>query len=107
MFIRKNLSQNEWNELWLNKYSDELVKRNLSAADARWYYAIVKQYLAENPGNPRGIGIPKIKRFVARAKEDVTLPLILFYDAVASSDSHLAALVTAAKKKRKGKKKER
>ena len=82
----------EWREIWLRKLGRELEKRNLPCGLSRFHYAIINKFLTENRGNPRTIDIEKLFSFIARQKNDVRQPLIMFYETVARSEKHLTAL---------------
>jgi hypothetical protein len=89
---KQSLAPEEWQKLWLDKYSTELDKRHLSEKESQFHYAIIRVYLAEHLGNPRAIEINKLKRFVLKQKNDIRQPLILFYTNVARSEAHVEAL---------------
>jgi hypothetical protein len=82
----------EWREMWLKKLSCELTRRGISGHLSRFHYTIINKFLAENPGNPRMIDIDRLVSFVSRQKTDSRPPLIMFYETVARSEEHLAAL---------------
>jgi hypothetical protein len=89
---KNSLSPKEWEQIWLNKVSKELEKKQVSTKESQFHCAILRQYLAEHPGNPRAISIEKLKKFVVKQKNDTRQPLILFYTNVARSETHIAAL---------------
>jgi site-specific recombinase XerD len=88
----KPLTNFDWQKFWLSKSSEEIEKRKLSQAFSRFHYAIINKYLSENPGNPKTIKIENLVSFVSKQKNDVRQPLVLFYETVACSQKHLAAL---------------
>lgn len=85
-------TNDEWREIWLKKLSRELKSRGIGRDLSRFHYAIVKKFLSENPGNPRTIDVEKMLSFVGRQQNDVRPPLVMFYETVARSEEHLAAL---------------
>jgi hypothetical protein len=89
---KNSLSPREWEQIWLNKVSKELERKQVSTKESQFHHTILGQYLAEHPGNPRAISIEKLKRFVVKQKADVRQPLILFYTNVARSEAHIEAL---------------
>lgn len=89
---KNSLSPKEWEQIWLNKISKELEKRQVSTKESQFHYTILQQYLAEHPGNPRAIPIEKLRRFVVKQKNDIRQPLILFYTNVARSEAHIEVL---------------
>lgn len=104
MEYRKITSDEDWRELWLGKFSAEMKNRSFSEQDAKFYFAILSQYLTANTGNPREIDVEKMIQFVKHHKEDAIPPLMLFYDAIAHSEKHCAALAAPEIKQRKIKK---
>jgi site-specific recombinase XerD len=86
------MTNREWKTFWLAKASDEVERINLSQALSWFHYAIVNKFLTENPGNPKAIAVERVLAFVAAQQNDVRRPIILFYEKVARSDKHLAAL---------------
>jgi len=86
------LNSDQWRAIWLEKLSKELQRRGLSPSLARFYYAIVNKFLSEHPGNPREIDTKQLVTFVATQKNDVRPPLVAFYESVAKSEKHVAAL---------------
>jgi hypothetical protein len=86
------VSTEEWQKIWLDKVARELEKRNIPAEESLFHLSGIRRYLAAHPGNPRTIEIRKLKRFVASQKADIRPTLIMFYDAIARSEPHLAAL---------------
>ena len=101
MQYRITTSASNWVDVWLNKYSLVLEKKNFSAEDACRYRVIIRQYLTQNPGNPREIALANLKKFVSVRKQDVLAPLILFYETAALSEKHLKVLAGIQKKKKK------
>lgn len=85
-------TNDEWRELWLKKLSRELTAREIGKNLSRFHYAIVNKFLSENPGNPKTIGVEKLISFVEKQQNDVRPPLVMFYETVARSEEHLAAL---------------
>jgi site-specific recombinase XerD len=92
MEMTRPTTNDEWRELWLKKLSRELKTRGTGPNLSRFHYAIVNKFLSENPGNPRDIGVEKLLSFVGRQQNDVRQPLVMFYETVARSEQHLAAL---------------
>ncbi len=89
---KQNLSQEDWQKIWLDKYSRELSRRQLPEKEVQIHYSVLRKYLAEHPGNPRTIPLDKLKKFVSKPKTDIRQPLILFYTSVALSEGHVEAL---------------
>lgn len=85
-------TNDEWREVWLKKLSRELTARGIGQNLSRFHYAIVNKFLSENPGNPRDIDVDKLLSFIGRQQNDVRQPLMMFYETVARSEKHLAAL---------------
>jgi hypothetical protein len=85
-------TNDEWRELWLKKLSRELTAREIGKNLSRFHYAIVNKFLSENHGNPRTIDVEKMLSFVGSQQNDVRQPLVMFYENVARSEKHLAAL---------------
>ena len=104
MKYRESASKMDWLDLWLNKFSAELAKLDFSPKQVQNNYTILRQYLSENPGNPRAIEIDKLKRFVSDQKIDVAPPLVIFYDKIARSEKHLELLAKYSKASLKKKK---
>ena len=104
MEYRKITSDEDWRELWLDKFSAEMKNRCFSEQDAKSNFTILSQYLTANTGNPREIAVEKMKQFVKRHKGFAIPPLMLFYDAIAHSEKHCAALAAPEIKQRKVKK---
>lgn len=92
MDLKAFKSTEEWQEIWLKKLSCELTKHGISGDLSRFHYTIINKFLSENPGNPRMIDIKRLVSFVAKQKNDIRPPLIMFYETVARSEEHLAAL---------------
>lgn len=92
MEYRRITTTNDWRELWLNKFMAELKKRELPEKDQKSYYSIIERFLKKNPGNPREIEIDKMIRFIGVIKTDFISAFNLFYDAIAHSEKHIAAL---------------
>jgi Phage integrase, N-terminal SAM-like domain/Phage integrase family len=87
-----HVTNEEWKTFWLAKVSDEVERLNLSQALSRFHYAIVNKFLTENPGNPKAIDCANLISFIARQPNDVRPPLVMFYEAIAPSQKHVAAL---------------
>jgi hypothetical protein len=104
MEYRKITSDVDWRELWTSKFSAEMKNRGFSEQDAKSHFAIISQYLTANKGNPREIGVEKMIRFAKRHKGAAIPPLMLFYDAIAHSEKHCAALAAPEIIQRKAKK---
>jgi hypothetical protein len=104
MEYRKITHNDDWRELWLGKFSAEMKNRCLPEPDAKAHFTILSQYLTANTGNPREISVEKMKQFVKCHKAAAIPPLMLFYDAIAHSEKHCAALAASEIKQRKAKK---
>jgi hypothetical protein len=104
MEYRKITSNEDWRELWLGKFSAEMKNRCIPEQDEKSHVAILNLYLTANTGNPREISIEKMKQFVKTQKGAAIPALMLFYDAIAHSEKHSAALAAPAIKQRKAKK---
>lgn len=85
-------SDEQWREYWLSKYSHILIEKGLDDLQRRKYWAIIRRYLQENPGNPRTIAIEKVKAFVQAEPNNRYEPLELFYSKVTHSPAHLELL---------------
>ena len=101
MRYRITTCASNWVEVWINKYSLILEEKKLPATEALFYRTLVRQYLTQNPGNPREIAIAKLKKFVSGRKEDVTAPFVLFYESVAPSENHLKVLMGIRTRRKK------
>jgi hypothetical protein len=104
MEYRKITSDEDWRELWLGKFSAEMKNRCFSEQDEKSNFVILSQYLTANTGNPREIAVEKMIQFVKHQKGAAIPPLMLFYDAIAHSEKHCAALAAPEIKQRKVKK---
>jgi|WetSurMetagenome_2_1015567.scaffolds.fasta_scaffold00055_59 hypothetical protein len=92
MEYRKITSAGEWRDLWLSKFGAELQKRNLPAPDVSSYRSVLSDYLTRHKGNPREIGMGKLRTFLAKRKSADIAPLVVFYESVARSETHLEQL---------------
>jgi hypothetical protein len=102
MKYRESASKMDWLDLWLDKYSAELTKMDLSSLEVQNNLKILRDFLTKNPGNPRAIDGAILQKFVSNQKTNVVAPLIIFYDKIARSEKHLEILAqfnTPAKKK--------
>jgi hypothetical protein len=86
-------SADQWCRIWLDKYSDLLVQKEYPEEQRRLYWAVLRRYLEENPGNPRLIPVKKAAAFVASEPDALKPPLALFYEFVARSQAHLDFLL--------------
>lgn len=100
MQYRITTSAANWVDVWLNKYALILEEKNLSAEETCGYRGIIRQYLTQNPGNPREIALAQLIKFVSGRKQNVLAPLILFYKTAALSEKHIKAL-TGIQRRRK------
>jgi hypothetical protein len=104
MEYRKITSNEDWRELWVGKFAAEMKNRCLPEQDTEPYLDILTRYLTANTGNPREISVEKMKQFIKSHKRTAIPPLMLFYEAIARSEKHCAALAASDKKQRNVKK---
>ncbi|MBN1760174.1 MAG: phage integrase N-terminal SAM-like domain-containing protein [Chitinispirillaceae bacterium] len=82
----------QWLNFWLEKYSDVLATLKYSGEKRKQYWAILKQFLEELPGNPRNIPIESVKAFIDSAPEERLHPISIFYQQIAPSKPHMELL---------------
>lgn len=82
----------QWLNFWLEKYSDLLSSLKYSGEQRKQYWAVMKLFLEELPGNPRNIPIEAVEKFVAVAPGERVLPVSLFYKQIAPSKPHTELL---------------
>jgi hypothetical protein len=106
MEYRKITSEHDWHDLWLTKFTTELVARNLSKEETSSYRSVLSDFLTAHKGNPREIGVRAMRAFLVKRKTAAIAPLALFYDCVAHSEKHLEqlALLSASSAKTAAKK---
>lgn len=82
----------QWLNFWLEKYTDTLSGLKYTSEQRKQYWATLKTFLEELPGNPRNIPLDKIQAFVEVDSSERALPVMLFYKHIAPSKSHIELL---------------
>jgi hypothetical protein len=82
----------QWLNFWLEKYSDLLSSLKYSGEQRKKYWAVMKVFLEELPGNPRNIPLEAVEKFVTENLKERLLPISLFYKQIAPSKPHMELL---------------
>lgn len=82
----------QWLNFWLEKYADALSGLKFSGEQRKKYWATLKVFLEELPGNPRNIPHEKIRKFIEVDPKKRLLPVLLFYRHIAPSKPHIELL---------------
>jgi len=82
-----------WRKFWVGKLSKKLSQEQTDIQDVNNYIRIVNTYLEENPGNPRGISVSALEKFIAKYSDKVLPVLRYFYEYIANSELHLKRLM--------------
>jgi len=103
------LTPEQWGSFWNGRYADTLRGKELTERQRLLFGEAVESYLARNPGNPRRISIGRMNDFIVESRHagvvaggdgeavgkhgiDRVEALLFFYDDVARSEPHAAAL---------------
>jgi hypothetical protein len=84
----------QWLNFWLEKYTDTLSGLKYTSEQRKQFWATLKKYLEELPGNPRNIPQEKVQAFVEVNSAERALPIFLFYKHIAPSKTHQELLNT-------------
>lgn len=82
----------QWQSFWLEKYIEILTSLKYDGEKRKRYWAILKVFLEELPGNPRNLALAEVKSFIAVEPVERLIPISLFYQHIAPSRPHLEML---------------
>ena len=82
----------QWLNFWLEKYTDTLSGLKYTSEQRKQYWATLKKFLEELPGNPRNIPLDKVQAFIEVDSNERALPVMLFYKHIAPSKPHMELL---------------
>jgi hypothetical protein len=82
----------QWLNFWLEKYADTLSGLKYTGEQRKKYWATLKVFLEELPGNPRNIPLEKIGDFIEVNPVERLVPVLLFYKHIAPSKPHIELL---------------